>query len=165
MFKFSSVKINNFKPLQKVISFDKSIKRTENNIFNKTYLAKRFSTAAVNLNKEIQNEINNQIPTNSNEDYNIKLILPNFIKPSFIINKNATFKDLSVVIKKSFNFENIEFRTWDHSTISLGNDLRSCMESGNLIFMRIDNFEWQLINYDLISKDNSDVFNESKKTF
>lgn len=68
---------------------------------------------------------------------------------------------MSSKIKKSFNFENIEFRTWDHSVISLGNDLRSCMESGNLIFMRIDNFEWQLLNYDLIAEENSNVFSNN----
>jgi len=94
------------------------------------------------------------------DEFKIKLILPNFIKPIIKINKNSTFKELSLLIKKHFNFENIEFKTSDHSIISLGNDLKSCLESGNLIFMRIDNFEWQLLNYNLITKEYCDIFSE-----
>jgi len=139
--------INNKFPL-KLYSSPKS-KSNYNNLSKKLY-----STAT---------DINIQNITNNEEDYSIKMILPNFIKPTIKISKNSTFKDLSTVIKKQFNFESIEFRTWDHSRISLANDLSSCMESGNLIFLRIDDFEWQLLNYDLISSEYPDVFSAGIK--
>jgi hypothetical protein len=134
-----------------------SINKSSNNILNNAYHTnKNFSTDTVSV---TLNENNPENQTLAQEEYTIKLILPNFIKPIIKISKCSTFKDLSAIVKKSFNFESIQFRTWDHSVISFGNDLRSCMESGNLIFMRIDNFEWQLLNYDIISEKNSDVFN------
>lgn len=130
-------------------------------IKNKLILNSKSKLNHYNLSKKLYStvaDIKTVNITNHEEDYSIKLILPNFIKPTIKLSKNSTFKDLSTAIKKQFNFESIEFRTWDHSRISLANDLSSCMESGNLIFMRIDNFEWQLLNYDLISSENSDVF-------
>lgn len=119
---------------------------------------KSFSIAAVAKSEEQSTNLNK----NSHQSYSIKVILPNFKKPSFFLDKNSTLKDLAALIKKEFNFEKIEFRTWDHSSISLGNELKSCLESGNLIFVKIDSFEWQFVNYDFISKNFSEVFEERK---
>jgi hypothetical protein len=127
----------------------------KNDLYKLNNTCKHFCTIAQEIQEDIkENNINHQ-------EYKIKIILPNFLKPIININKNATFKELATMIKKNFNFESIEFRTWDHSTISLGNDLNSCIESGNLIFLKIDNFEWQLLNYDFIVQSYNDIFEMS----
>lgn len=139
-----------------------NLKNSRNILLKANIFNRNFSTIAADTLKTESINDKAENTTNPIDEYSIKLILPNFIKPTIKISKNLTFKDLSALIKKSFNFENIEYRTWDHSIISMGNDLRSCLDSGNLIFLRIDNFEWQLLNYDLTLNENSEVFKEGK---
>ena len=96
-------------------------------------------------------------------NYSVELLLPNFDKFNMEFDENSTFKDISNSIQKNFKFENIEFRTWDHSKIALGNHLNSTLTSKKFVFLKIDTFEWQLINYSNMIKNFSGAFDDCKK--
>lgn len=94
------------------------------------------------------------------QKFSIELLLPNFDRFSMDFDETSTFKDVANSIQKNFKFENIEFRTWDHSNIALGNDLSSTLTSRKFVFLRIDTFEWQLINYSNMKNNFNEAFDD-----
>ena len=74
------------------------------------------------------------------------IVLPTMNKLSLQFDDMTTVKDLETVIKKNYNYEKIEFRTWDNSTISKNNHLSLMRSESDPIFMRINTSEWQMIN-------------------
>ena len=52
-----------------------------------------------------------------------EIVLPTMNKLSLSFDSTKTVKDLETEIKKNYNFEKIEFRTWDNSSISKNNHL------------------------------------------
>jgi hypothetical protein len=130
-----------------------------NSVINKMLSSNKF-TLSSNLQKK-----NFSVKTSTIQKYSIELLLPNFDKFSMDFEENATFKDVANSIQKNFKFENIEFRTWDHSIIALGNDLNSTLLSRKFVFLKIDSFEWQLINYSNLKKNFNEAFDDCKKNF
>ena len=112
------------------------------------------------------NFINNSVRKNfcetSQNKFSLELLLPNFDKFTMNFDDNSTFKDVANSIQKNFKFENIEFRTWNHSIIALGNDLNSTLVSRKFVFLRIDTFEWQLVNYSNMRENFNEAFDDCK---
>jgi len=74
------------------------------------------------------------------------LVLPTMNKLTIDIDDTKTLKDLETEIKKNYNFEKIEFRTWDNSNISKNNELNLIRFESDPIFMKINTAEWQIMN-------------------
>jgi hypothetical protein len=75
-----------------------------------------------------------------------ELVLPTMNKLTIEIDKTKTLKDLETEIKKNYNFEKIEFRTWDNSNLSKNNELNLIRSESDPIFMKINTAEWQILN-------------------
>jgi hypothetical protein len=157
----NSTQANKFFPFatntrKNFITNNKTFNNENNQIPNlQTILSNKFCVSP-NLQKKFFAE---KTATNK---YSIELLLPNFNKFTMDINENLTFKDVANSIQKNFKFENIEFRTWDHSNIALGNDLITALLSSKFIFLKIDSFEWQLMNYSNIRNKFSEAFDDCK---
>lgn len=78
----------------------------------------------------------------------LELVLPNMNKLNVTIEDTKTLKDLEAEIKKNYNFEKIEFRTWDNSDISKNTEIDLIKFESDPIFMKINTSEWQLLNAD-----------------
>jgi hypothetical protein len=85
----------------------------------------------------------------SNKKFSSKtfeLVLPTMNKLSIEIDDTKTLKDLETEIKKNYNFEKIDFKTWDNSSISKNNELNLIRFESDPIFMKINTAEWQILN-------------------
>jgi len=79
---------------------------------------------------------------------NFLLIMPTMNKINLTIDDAKTLKDLESEIKKNYNFEKIEFRTWDNSHVSKNSEINLIHFKSDPIFVKINTSEWQILNSD-----------------
>jgi hypothetical protein len=96
----------------------------------------------------------------------LNLILPNQKNFSIALNETTTFSDLENELKKKIIMEKLEFKTWDHTTISKGNDLKTYFQNENMFFYRSGNMEWQMVsNKDIETIKHNDNLENLKKDY
>lgn len=89
----------------------------------------------------------------------IKIILPNQKNADINFNANSTFKDIEQEIRKTGNYESVEFRTWHNSKISKANDTKPSFDHSDMIFLQIDRTEWQMLENPYIKSEQNNQDN------
>lgn len=69
----------------------------------------------------------------------------NYNKYSIKLNESTTFEDLEKELKKTRFFENLEFKSWDDSLVSIKNSVISSTNK-DMIFLRFNKEEWKEIS-------------------
>jgi hypothetical protein len=86
------------------------------------------------------------------------LILPNLQKQKISIEDDSSLDDLEKEIKKHYKYEKIEFRTWDNAKIGKNNELSSIMSRNDPVFVKINTFEWQILNSEKFEYTNTEKY-------